>query len=125
MPAGSGKLVDRPEVGAIVECDPRAIAAAVRKILAGPPDRHAVRSAVERFSWERNSETLFAHLSAFVQRQQRGDNPALLATEQSPAVCSGTAVHNLDADIACLHRRHEDGRRTVQAGSGTQQKKFG
>lgn len=66
---GAAELVDRPEAGAIVERDPQAIAAAVRAILADPPDPQKVRATVDRFSWERNSETLFRHLSALVERQ--------------------------------------------------------
>ncbi|QLC26890.1 glycosyltransferase family 4 protein [Parasphingopyxis algicola] len=66
---GAAELVDRPEAGAIVDRSPRAIADAVRALLADPPDPYKVRAAVDRFSWERNSETLFAHLSALVERQ--------------------------------------------------------
>ncbi|MEM8695479.1 MAG: glycosyltransferase [Pseudomonadota bacterium] len=64
---GADELIDRPEAGAIVEREPQAIAAAVRKILADPPDRQAVRNTVDKFSWERNSETLFAHLSGLIE----------------------------------------------------------
>lgn len=66
---GAAELLDRPEAGAIVARDPAAIAAAIRTILSDPPSQQAVRSTVDRFSWERNSEALFQHLSDLVERQ--------------------------------------------------------
>ena len=65
---GAEELMDRPEAGAIVEREPAAIAVAIREVLGDPPDQDAVRATVDRFSWERNSDTLFAHLSALVER---------------------------------------------------------
>ncbi len=65
---GAQELVDRPEAGAIVARDPAAIATAITAILADPPDQEAVRGTIDRFSWEQNSEQLFAHLSALVDR---------------------------------------------------------
>lgn len=65
---GAAELIDRPEAGEIVAREPAAIAAAIRRILADPPDQDAVRATVDRFSWERNSDALFAHLSALVER---------------------------------------------------------
>lgn len=66
---GAAELLDRPEAGAIVPRDPAAIAEAIRTILNDPPSQKAVRSTVDRFSWERNSDALFQHLSAVVERQ--------------------------------------------------------
>ncbi len=60
---GAPEVVDRPAAGRIVVREPRAIAAAVREILADPPDPDRVAEAAEKFSWERNSAELFAHLS--------------------------------------------------------------
>ncbi|MGP1352096.1 MAG: glycosyltransferase [Parasphingopyxis sp.] len=65
---GAAELIDRPEAGEIVAREPAAIAVAIRRILADPPDQDAVRATVDRFSWERNSDALFAHLSALVER---------------------------------------------------------
>ncbi|QLC22210.1 glycosyltransferase family 4 protein [Parasphingopyxis sp. CP4] len=65
---GAKELVDRPEAGAIVPSDPAAIATAINAILADPPDQQAVRATVDKFSWKQNSEQLFAHLSALVDR---------------------------------------------------------
>lgn len=66
---GAVELLDRPHAGAIVARDPSAIAAAIRIILSDPPNQQAVRSAVDRFSWDRNSDALFQHLSGLVERQ--------------------------------------------------------
>lgn len=66
---GAREVVDRPEAGALTVRDPSAIAAAIKTILAEPPDQQAVIKSVEGFSWERNSETLFAHLSRLVEGQ--------------------------------------------------------
>jgi glycosyltransferase involved in cell wall biosynthesis len=63
---GARELVDRPEAGRIAVRNPKAIAAAVRAILADPPAQEAVREAAARFSWERNSRELFDHLSGLV-----------------------------------------------------------
>lgn len=65
---GARELLDRTEAGALVPHDPAAIAQAIRAILAAPPDREAVRATVDRFSWQRNAEALFAHLSAAAGR---------------------------------------------------------
>ena len=60
---GARDVIDRPEAGRIVARDPEAIAAAVRDILATPPDPAMVSKSAERFSWERNAAELFDHLS--------------------------------------------------------------
>ena len=65
---GARDAVDRPEAGRLVPRDPAAFAAAARELLASPPAPEAVRKAAERFSWERNSEELFTHLSAVAGR---------------------------------------------------------
>lgn len=54
--AGSGRL--------IAARTPAAVAEAVAALLADPPAPAAVRQNAERFTWARNTETLFAHLSA-------------------------------------------------------------
>jgi teichuronic acid biosynthesis glycosyltransferase TuaC len=60
---GARDVVDRPEAGRLVPREPGAIAAAVRELLADPPDPEAVRKAAERFSWEKNGAELAAHLA--------------------------------------------------------------
>ena len=60
---GSAEVVAVPEAGTIVrERSSQAIAAALRKLLADPPDRAATRRFAERFSWDdttRGQERLF------------------------------------------------------------------
>jgi glycosyltransferase involved in cell wall biosynthesis len=60
--SGAREAIDRPEAGRIVARDPAAIAAAVRELLADPPDPEKVRAASDKFSWEANAEQLEAHL---------------------------------------------------------------
>ena len=63
--AGSaGEAIDRPAAGRMVEREPGELAAAVRALLATPPAQDEVRKAALRFSWQRNSEELAAHLRA-------------------------------------------------------------
>jgi glycosyltransferase involved in cell wall biosynthesis len=60
---GARELVDRPEAGRIVAREPGAIAAAVRELLAFPPDPAAVRATAERFTWDANAAALRDHLA--------------------------------------------------------------
>lgn len=76
---GARELVDSPAAGRIVERTPEAIADAVRAIIDAPYGRERTRRSAERFTWERNSEALHAHLSALIERHQRGRDPAILA----------------------------------------------
>jgi glycosyltransferase involved in cell wall biosynthesis len=63
---GARELLKDESAGRIVPRDPGAIAAAVRELLASPPDPMTVRRAAEPFTWERNSAALRDHLSALV-----------------------------------------------------------
>jgi teichuronic acid biosynthesis glycosyltransferase TuaC len=63
---GAREVLDRPEAGRLVARDPRAIAEAVRALLACPPDRTIVAGAAARFSWEVNAAQLYAHLTGLV-----------------------------------------------------------
>jgi len=65
---GARELVDRPAAGRIVAREPGAIAAAVRELLAAPPDPAAVRATAARFTWEANAAALRAHLAGIVRR---------------------------------------------------------
>ncbi len=67
---GARELVDRPEAGRIVAREPGAIAAAVRELLASPPDAEAVRATAQRFTWEANAVALREHLAGITA--QRG-----------------------------------------------------
>ena len=64
---GAREAIDRPEAGRLVARDRAAIAAAVRSVLADPPDPALVRAAAERFSWARNAAELREHLSGLVR----------------------------------------------------------
>lgn len=64
---GAREVIDRPDAGRIADLDPVSLATAVRDVLAHPPDRHATRRAAGKFSWERNSDELFQHLSSLVR----------------------------------------------------------
>jgi glycosyltransferase involved in cell wall biosynthesis len=59
---GAREVLTDGGAGRMVEREPGAIAAAVRKILANPPDPMAVRRSAERFTWERNAHALRDHL---------------------------------------------------------------
>lgn len=64
---GARELVDRPAAGRLAPRDPSAIAAAVREIVADPPDRMETRATAERFTWAANTAALHAHLSKIVR----------------------------------------------------------
>ncbi len=68
---GAREVVDRPEAGRIVERTPDAFAAAIGDLLRAPPAREAVRATAAKFTWERNAQTLRAHLAALVDRKKR------------------------------------------------------
>jgi glycosyltransferase involved in cell wall biosynthesis len=65
---GAREVIDRPEAGALVPADPNAMAAAIRSILANPPDPAVLCEASMRFSCEANCRSLFRHLSAVAAR---------------------------------------------------------
>jgi len=64
---GAREVIDRPDAGRLVARDPVAIAAAVRELLAAPPERAAVRAAAEKFSWARNAAELRDHLAGLTE----------------------------------------------------------
>lgn len=63
---GAREVVDRPAAGMIVDRDPKAIAGAIRSILDNPPAQADTAEAAKKFTWARNTETLYAHLSKLV-----------------------------------------------------------
>jgi len=65
---GAREVLDRPEAGLLIPRDAGAVATAVKEILANPPERNAVAEAALRFSWERNTEQLYAHLAELARR---------------------------------------------------------
>jgi teichuronic acid biosynthesis glycosyltransferase TuaC len=73
---GAREVLDRPEAGRLVPSEAGAIAAAVRALLAEPPDPQAVRRAAARFSWQRNTAELFEHLTEIVRHSRESRSPS-------------------------------------------------
>ena len=69
---GARELIDRPEAGMIVDRTPDALAHAITALLADRPDPEAVARTVAEYSWERNAETLHAHLARIADRAPQG-----------------------------------------------------
>jgi glycosyltransferase involved in cell wall biosynthesis len=65
---GAREVVDRPAAGRIVERNAGAIAAGIGEVLANPPTREDTADAAKRFTWERNTEALYAHLVGLVKK---------------------------------------------------------
>lgn len=64
------EVIDRPEAGRIVsERSAGAFAGAVGRFLSAEPDPGAARAAAERFSWARNTESLYDHLAKVAARR--------------------------------------------------------
>ena len=60
---GAREAVDREEAGRLLpDRRPESFAAAIREVIAAPPDPAAVRASAERFTFERNTTQLFEHL---------------------------------------------------------------
>lgn len=59
---GARELFDRPEAGRLVARNASQIASAISEVLFNPPARDAVAATVDRFSWEANTDALYAHL---------------------------------------------------------------
>lgn len=64
---GARELVDRDAAGCIVKPSSAAIGEAIARLIAAPPSQAEVRATAERFTWERNTEALYAHFKALVQ----------------------------------------------------------
>jgi len=61
---GAGEVVTGPAYGRVVTREAGAFEGAIRTLLANAPDPSAVRRGAERFTWEANTEALFAHLNS-------------------------------------------------------------
>jgi teichuronic acid biosynthesis glycosyltransferase TuaC len=61
---GAREVIDRPEHGRLVTRDARSVAVAVNALLADPPARTAVATGAAKFSWDKNTAQLYAHLNA-------------------------------------------------------------
>jgi len=65
---GAHETVDRPEAGRVVDRTADAFAAAIADLVQAPPDPACVRLAAKRFSWQTNTEQLYAHLCRLAGR---------------------------------------------------------
>jgi teichuronic acid biosynthesis glycosyltransferase TuaC len=60
---GARELLDRPEAGRLVDQTAGAVEAGIAEILRNPPEQAAVRATAERFTWQRNTDALYAHFA--------------------------------------------------------------
>lgn len=67
---GAREVVDRPAAGRLVARTAEAIAEGIASVLADPPPQAEVAEAAKRFTWERNTEALYAHLKGLVEARQ-------------------------------------------------------
>ena len=63
---GAREVVDRPAAGRLVERTAEAIAAGIADVLANPRPQAEVAEAAAKFTWECNTEMLYAHLKGLV-----------------------------------------------------------
>jgi teichuronic acid biosynthesis glycosyltransferase TuaC len=63
---GASELVQSDIAGKLVVRDASAIAQAINGFIADPPDRDAVCSSVDHFSWDTNRDALYDHLCSVV-----------------------------------------------------------
>lgn len=60
---GAREVLQDATAGRIVERSREGVLTGLRAVLSSPPSRQACRQIAERFTWARNTETLFRHLS--------------------------------------------------------------
>ncbi len=65
---GAHEVLTNENAGRIVERTASGVLAGVTSVLATPPSRNACRQIAERFTWGRNTEALFRHLSLLVRK---------------------------------------------------------
>jgi teichuronic acid biosynthesis glycosyltransferase TuaC len=65
---GAREVLTNDNAGRIVERTASGVLAGVTSVLATPTSRTACRQIAERFTWERNTEALFRHLSLLVRK---------------------------------------------------------
>jgi teichuronic acid biosynthesis glycosyltransferase TuaC len=63
---GAREVVAQPVAGHLVPPEPGAIVTALSDLFSRPRDQAAVRALSERFSWDRNRDTLYDHLRGLV-----------------------------------------------------------
>jgi len=65
---GAREVITPPDNGRFIDRTPESVSAAVRDVLADPPDRQAVAASVEGFSWANNAEQLGKHYRRVIDR---------------------------------------------------------
>lgn len=60
---GAREVLNDDSAGRIVDRTSDAVLTGIQSVLNNPPSRQACREIAERFTWDRNTETLFRHLS--------------------------------------------------------------
>lgn len=63
---GTREVLEDDSAGRVVERTSGAVLAGLQDVLRDPPSRAACRQIAERFTWERNTQALFRHLSLLV-----------------------------------------------------------
>ena len=69
---GAREIIDRPAAGRLVPRTAAAFADAIRILLGDPPAPDQVRRSAERFTWDRNAQSLATHLRAIVAAYPSG-----------------------------------------------------
>lgn len=64
---GAREVIDRPAAGRLVERTAQAIAAGITDVLANPSPQAEIAEAAAKFTWERNTAALYAHLKGLVE----------------------------------------------------------
>lgn len=67
---GAREVIDTRAAGRVVAREAEALAEGAREVLIHSPEAEVVRHSAERFSWERNTEELEAHLRSLVATQE-------------------------------------------------------
>jgi glycosyltransferase involved in cell wall biosynthesis len=76
---GANEVVTSPDAGRVTIRTRLAFAAAITDLLDNPPSQAATRATAARFTWEANTQALYAHLSGLVgERVERPRDPAAL-----------------------------------------------
>ncbi len=65
---GAREVLTDESAGRIVERTAGGVLAGLQRVLAAAPSRAACRQIAERFTWGRNTEALFRHLSLLVRK---------------------------------------------------------
>lgn len=65
---GACELLNDPAGGYVVERSSAAVAGAIAELIKNPRDPATVRALAERFTWDRNTQTLYEHFKSLLRR---------------------------------------------------------